>query len=268
MTDDTPNSDLVQLSMFDEDQNPIQRFDDVRRILHNGLWHFSIVDVVARLTNSHNPRKYWNKLAERLRKEGNETVTECHQLKLLASDGKLRLTDVATEEQLLRIIQSIPSPYAEPFKLWLAQIGAQHLEDQRNPERAVARYEGKISRKEFANALLECLSNPSGYDVAIATNKVYKELFSRDFRSLCELLHTKRPRDVMDVLGLRYLDIAEKICARQFGEQHEISRFEALEIVGEVTSVIGRQIQEIEQVLGIDVVTGRKLLGPTDAIRG
>jgi len=86
------------------------------------FWYFSIVDVVAILTESVNPQAYWRKLKERLKKEGNETVTVCHGLKMPAADGKMRLTDVADTEGLLRLIQSIPSPKAEPFKLWLARL--------------------------------------------------------------------------------------------------------------------------------------------------
>ena len=86
-------------------------------------WYFSIVDVVAVLTDSSNPQTYWRVMKKRLKDEGNETVTNCNALKMTAADGKKRLTDVATTEQLLRIIQSIPSPKAEPFKLWLAEVG-------------------------------------------------------------------------------------------------------------------------------------------------
>src|SRR3989344_7190773 len=102
-------------------------------------WYFSVVDVVAVLTNSRNPRKYWNKLAERLRKEGSELVTKCHQLKLQSSDGKYYLTDVADTEVMLRLIQSIPSPNAEPFKLWLARVGYERLEETADPELAINR---------------------------------------------------------------------------------------------------------------------------------
>ena len=91
-------------------------------------WYFSIVDVCAVLTDSPNPRNYWKVLKHRLIKEGNETVTNCNQLKLVASDGKMRLTDVADTEQLFRIIQSIPSPKAEPFKLWMAQVASRRLD--------------------------------------------------------------------------------------------------------------------------------------------
>lgn len=101
------------------------------------LWYFSIVDVVTILTQSASPRKYWNKLKQRLKEEGNETVTNCHHLKMKASDGKMRLTDVATTEQLLRLIQSIPSPQAEPFKMWLAKVGYERIEAIQDPEKSI-----------------------------------------------------------------------------------------------------------------------------------
>jgi DNA-damage-inducible protein D len=88
----------------------------------NELWYFSIMDVIAVLTGSINPQAYWRKLKERLKNEGNETVTNCHGLKMKAMDGKMRMTDVADTESLLRLIQSVPSPKAEPFKLWLAKV--------------------------------------------------------------------------------------------------------------------------------------------------
>ena len=91
-------------------------------------WYFSIVDVVAVLTDSVNATAYWRKLKQRLKAEGNETVTNCHGLKMLAADGKMRLTDVADAQQLFRLIQSIPSPKAEPFKLWMAQVAAERLD--------------------------------------------------------------------------------------------------------------------------------------------
>ena len=100
-------------------------------------WYFSIIDVIAALTESVDPRKYWNKLKKRLKEEGNETVTNCHQLKMKASDGKMRLTDVADTEQLFRLIQSIPSPKAEPFKLWIAQIARERLDQLQDPELSI-----------------------------------------------------------------------------------------------------------------------------------
>ena len=100
-------------------------------------WYFSIVDVVSILTDSVDGRKYWNKLKERLKKEGNESVTNCHQLKLVAADGKKYFTDVADIEQLFRIIQSIPSPKAEPFKQWMAHVASERLDQMQNPELSI-----------------------------------------------------------------------------------------------------------------------------------
>lgn len=100
-------------------------------------WYFSIVDVIAVLTDSVDPTAYWRKLKQRLKAEGNETVTNCHALKMRAADGKMRMTDVADTEQLLRLIQSVPSPKAEPFKQWLAKVGSQRLDQIQDPELSI-----------------------------------------------------------------------------------------------------------------------------------
>ena len=105
----------------------------------NEKWYFSITDVVAILTNSVDAVAYWRKLKERLKKEGNETVTNCHALKMLAPDNKMRLTDVADVEQLLRLIQSIPSPAAEPLKQWLAKVGYERMQEIADPEQGLDR---------------------------------------------------------------------------------------------------------------------------------
>lgn len=100
-------------------------------------WYFSVVDVVAVLTESENPRNYWKVLKNRLKKEGSQTVTNCNQLKLRAEDGKMRMTDVADQEQLFRLIQSIPSPKAEPFKMWMARVAAERLDQIQDPELSI-----------------------------------------------------------------------------------------------------------------------------------
>ncbi|MFO7674637.1 MAG: Bro-N domain-containing protein [Lutibacter sp.] len=100
-------------------------------------WYFSIVDVVAILTESRDAFAYWRKLKQRLKAEGNQTVTNCHGLKMVAADGKMRMTDVADTTQLFRLIQSIPSPKAEPFKLWLAQVGSERLDEMQDPELSI-----------------------------------------------------------------------------------------------------------------------------------
>ena len=102
-------------------------------------WYFSIVDVAGVLTESKDPTTYWRKLKQRLKEEGNETVTNCHALKMTAKDGRKRFTDVANTEQLLRIIQSIPSKKAEPFKMWLAQVGRERIEETIDPELTINR---------------------------------------------------------------------------------------------------------------------------------
>jgi len=124
-------------------QNAIQLLEDkkVRTLWdeEREKWYISIIDVVAILTQSFDANAYWRKLKQRLKEEGNETVTKCHGLKMLAQDGKMSMTDVADTEQLFRLIQSIPSPKAEPFKLWLAQIAAERLDEMQDPELTIDR---------------------------------------------------------------------------------------------------------------------------------
>lgn len=121
--------------------NAIKVFEEkkVRTVWDNQTeeWYFSIVDVVSILTESSDGRKYWNKLKQRLKAEGSELVTNCHQLKLPATDGKYYKTDVATTEQLFRLIQSVPSPKAEPFKLWMAQVAKERLDQLQDPELSI-----------------------------------------------------------------------------------------------------------------------------------
>jgi hypothetical protein len=126
-----------------KNQNKIKLFEDkkIRTLWNEGeeQWYFSIVDAIEILTESIDANAYWRKLKQRLKEEGNETVTNCHGLKMEAIDGKMRLTDVATTEQLLRLIQSIPSKKAEPFKLWLAKIGSERLDEMQDPELSIDR---------------------------------------------------------------------------------------------------------------------------------
>ena len=180
-----------------EMSNKIQLFNDqkIRTAwdVEKEEWYFSIVDVVGVLTDSQDyttGRKYWNKLKQRLKEEGSELVTNCHQLKMPAADGKNRLTDVADTEQLLRIIQSIPSPKAEPFKQWLAMVGSQRLDEMADPElafqRAIYAYKKKgysdkwISQRlksiEFRKELTdECdRAGIKDYEYGILTNEISK----------------------------------------------------------------------------------------------
>lgn len=145
--------------------NAIQTFEEqkIRTIWDEEQeeWYFSVVDVVGVLTESRNPSAYWRKLKQRLKEEGNEPVTNCHELKMIAADGKMRLTDVANIEQLFRIIQSIPSPKAEPLKMWLAEVGRERVEETLDPEltieRALETYSKKGYTREWINQRLQAI---------------------------------------------------------------------------------------------------------------
>ena len=136
--------------------NKIQLFEEkkVRAIWDDEAekWYFSVVDAIAVLTESVDPTAYWRKLKQRLKEEGNETVTNCHGLKMLAPDGKMRKTDVADTEQLFRLIQSIPSPKAEPFKQWMAQVAAQRLDQLQDPELSIEQAMMDYKRLGYSDA--------------------------------------------------------------------------------------------------------------------
>ena len=148
-----------------DNKNTIQLYEDqpIRAAWdeEKGEWYFSIVDVIRILTDSPNPQTYWRVMKKRLKDEGNETVTCCNALKMTAADGKKRMTDVADTEQLLRIIQSIPSPKAEPFKLWLAQVGRERIEETIDPEltidRALETYLRKGYTRDWINQRLQAI---------------------------------------------------------------------------------------------------------------
>ena len=148
----------IDLTNISDDRELEFFFDEtVRKLWHKQEeeWYFSIVDVCQVLTDSIDGRKYWNKLKQRLKEEGNETVTNCHQLKMKASDGKMRKTDVANTEQLLRIIQSIPSKKAEPFKQWLALVGKERLDEIADPELAFERMIHTYRQKGYSEKWIE-----------------------------------------------------------------------------------------------------------------
>lgn len=139
---------------FDEQDLEFFFNDKVRKVWHmqQEEWYFSVIDVCQVLTESTNPKNYWNMLKARLRDEGNETYTNCVRLKMRATDGKMRLTDCASTEQLLRIIQSIPSKKAEPFKQWLALVGKERLDEMADPEKAMDRAVSYYKAKGYSDA--------------------------------------------------------------------------------------------------------------------
>ncbi|MBW2119853.1 MAG: Bro-N domain-containing protein [Deltaproteobacteria bacterium] len=131
------------------------RGKEIRKTIHNDEWWFSVVDVCAVLTKSADPGAYWRKLKQRLKQEGSEVVTFCHGLKLVAPDGKFRKTDCANTEGIFRIIQSIPSPKAEPFKRWLAKVGYERVQEIEDPELATKRTRALYKAKGYADDWIE-----------------------------------------------------------------------------------------------------------------
>ena len=214
------------------EDNKIQLFENqpIRTAWNEELeeWYFSIIDVVAVLTESKDAHAYWRKLKQRLIKEGNETVTNCHALKMKAADGKRRLTDVANTEQLLRIIQSIPSKKAEPFKLWLAQVGRDRIEEIIDPEltidRALETYAKKGYPADWINQRLQTIRArkeltdewqshgvQKGKEYAILTDEVTKAwsgMSTRQYKNY-KGLKKENLRDNMSTLELALNMLAE-----------------------------------------------------------
>ena len=199
-------------------------------------WYFSISDVIAILTESVNPLAYWRKLKERLKKEGNETVTNCHGLKMKAADGKMRMTDVADTEQLLRLIQSIPSPKAEPFKQWLAKVGYERMQEIANPEQSLDRarenwqklgrsekwIQQRMTGQETRNKLTDYWEESGiekSNEFAFLTNIIHTEWAGLSVKQHKNLkgLKTQNLRDHMSEAELIFTALAE-LSTRQIAE--------------------------------------------------
>ncbi len=240
-------------------------------------WYFSIVDVVGALTESQDGRKYWNKLKQRLKDEGNETVTNCHQLKLKAADGKMRLTDVATTEQILRIVQSIPSKKAEPFKLWLAQVGSERINEIIDPEltldRALETYLKKGYDRNWVNQRLQTIQVRKGLtdewerrgvekgkEYAILTDEItraWSGMTTRQYKDLKDL-KKENLRDNMTTLELVLNTLAE-VTTTEFSKASQPEGFEeSRQVAREGGSVAGAARAQIEARTGKPVTTSEK----------
>ena len=237
-------------------------------------WYFSIVDVVAVLTDSPNPQTYWRVLKKRLKDEGNETVTSCNALKMTAADGKRRLTDVADTEQLLRIIQSIPSPKAEPFKLWLAQVGRERIEETINPEltidRALETYLKKGYTREWINQRLQAIQVrkeltdewdargvQKGVEYAILTDEIsraWSGMSTRQYKNL-KGLKKENLRDNMTTLEL-VLNMLAEATTTQFSKDRKPTTFqENLKVAKAGGQVAGRTRKDIESQSNTPVIS-------------
>ena len=261
--------------------NKIQMFEDKRiRTAWNEEteeWYFSVVDVVGVLTDSPNPRKYWSVLKTRLKKEGNESATNCSQLKLKShTDGKSYKTDVADTEQLLRIIQSIPSPKAEPFKLWLAQVGRERIEETIDPEltieRALETYLKKGYTREWINQRLQAIQVrkeltdewdargvQKGVEYAILTDEITKAwsgMTTRKYKNL-KGLTKENLRDNMSTLELVLNMLAEATTTELSKTKNPQTFKENLEVAKSGGEAAGVARKEVERRTGKSVITSK-----------
>ncbi len=261
--------------------NEIQIFEEKRiRTAWNEEteeWYFSVVDVVGVLTDSPNPRKYWSVLKTRLKKEGNESATNCSQLKLKShTDGKSYKTDVADTEQLLRIVQSIPSPKAEPFKLWLAQVGRERIEETIDPEltieRALETYLKKGYTREWINQRLQAIQVrkeltdewdargvQKGVEYAILTDEITKAwsgMTTRKYKNL-KGLTKENLRDNMSTLELVLNMLAEATTTELSKTTNPKTFKENVEIAKQGGNVAGNARKEIEEKSGRTVITSK-----------
>ena len=239
-------------------------------------WYFSIVDVVGVLTDSVDPTAYWRKLKQRLKAEGNETVTNCHGLKMTAHDGKKRLTDVADTEQLLRIIQSIPSPKAEPFKLWLAQVGRERIEETIDPEltieRALETYLKKGYTREWINQRLQAIQVrkeltdewdargvQKGVEYAILTDEIsraWSGMSTRQYKNL-KGLKKENLRDNMTTLELVLNMLVEATTTEISKQKAPATLSENIDVARAGGKVAGDARKAIETQTGVPVITSK-----------
>ena len=263
-----------------ETNDKIQLFEDKRiRTAWDSEreeWYFSIVDVISVLTDSKDPPAYWRKLKQRLRAEGNEAVTNCHGLKMTAADGKRRLTDVADTEQLLRIIQSVPSPKAEPFKAWLAQVGRERIEETIDPEltieRALVTYLKKGYTKEWINQRLQAIQVrkeltdewnvrgvQQGIEYAILTDEIsraWSGMTTRQYKNY-KGLTKENLRDNMTTLEL-VLNMLAEATTTEISKQREPETFkENLAVAREGGEAAGEARKAVESRTGVPVITAQ-----------
>lgn len=242
-------------------------------------WYFSIVDVVGVLTEQtdyQKARKYWNKLKQRLSEEGSQLVTNCHRLKMTAQDGKKRLTDVANTEQLLRLIQSIPSKKAEPFKMWLAQVGRERIEETIDPEltidRALETYARLGYDADWINQRLQTIRArkeltdqwkshgvEQGKEFAILTDEVtraWSGMSTRQYKNL-KGLKKENLRDNMSTLELALNMLAEATTTELTKASNPNGLSENRKVAQEGGTIAGNARKEIEERTGQPVVTSQ-----------
>jgi DNA-damage-inducible protein D len=251
----------------------------IRRLFdeNSETWFFSVVDIIQALTQQadyQTARKYWNKLKERLKNEGSELVTICHQLKMIADDGKLRLTDAATPETLLRLIQSVPSPKAEPIKLWLAKVGYERMQEMADPSRSLDRaretwqkygrsekwIQQRMMGQETRNKLTDYWKGhdiKEGDEFAILTNIIHQEWSDVTIKEHKAIkgLKTQNLRDHMSEAELIFTALAE-LSTRQIAESVNATGMEENKVAGKKGGGIAKKARlELEEKTGRRVVS-------------
>ena len=265
-----------------EEKNALVIFEgqQIRRIWYDGRWFFSVVDVVGVLTDSQDPRNYWKVLKHRLIEEGgNEVVTKCNQLKLIAEDGKLRETDCTDTETMFRIIQSVPSPKAEPFKLWLAKVGHERIQEIENPELAQKRMKELYKAKGYSDdwvekrvrgiAIRDELTNEwqkrgvkTEREFAILTAEISKAAFGMTPKEYQEFKGLKKEnlRDHMNDLELIFTLLGEASTTK-IARNKNVQEFEEnKEAAQEGGAVAGIARKELEKRSGEKVVSAENYL--------
>ncbi|MEI6141719.1 MAG: Bro-N domain-containing protein [Mariniphaga sp.] len=237
-------------------------------------WYFSIVDVVGVLSESIDPQAYWRKLKQRLKDEGNETVTNCHGLKMLAADGKMRLTDVANTEQLFRLIQSIPSPKAEPLKLWIAKVARERIDEIDDPEIGIERLMETYLRKGYSNEWInqrlksieirkeltdewENRGVQKGQEFAILTDDItqsWSGFTTKEYKKLKDL-KKENLRDNMTNLELVLNMLAEATTTEISKEKNPKTFTDNRKIAKQGGTIAGNTRKEIEEKTGKKIVT-------------
>ena len=263
--------------------NDIKLFEgnQIRSIWDNEReeWYFSIVDIVGVLTESKNPRKYWSVLKTRLKKEGNELATICSQLKMKATDGKMRSTDVADMQGIFRIIQSVPSPKAEPFKMWLAEVGKERIDEIIDPEltidRALATYIQKGYTREWINQRLQAIQVRKeltdawqdhgvkvGREYAILTNEITKAWSGMTTRQYKDYKGLKKQnlRDNMTTTELILNMLAETATKDIANATHPQGLEENKKVAKDGGSIAGNARREIEMKTGKSVITSKNAI--------
>jgi DNA-damage-inducible protein D len=264
------------------------QFEDqsIRRVYDekSETWWFSVVDIVQVLTqqpDDKTARKYWNKLKERLGKEGSQLVTNCHQLKMTAGDGKQRLTDAATAETLLRLVQSVPSPKAEPIKLWLAKVGYERMQEMADPALSLDRaremwqkhgrsekwIQQRMTGQETRNKLTDYWSEheiKQGEEYAILTNIIHQEWSGVSVKAHKDLkeLKSQNLRDHMSEAELIFTALAE-LSTRQLAESVEATGMAENKMAATTGGRIAKKARlDLESKTGKSVVTGANFLPP------